>query len=102
MRIGDFTRSKALSLLFQTLSSQRQCKVTKNFANFAPIKQTIMEDFSQEPCPMGGKHELVLLMNVYTVTCGKCGKSWTRHIDDVLGKNHKPNDDSSSKSDDVG
>lgn len=61
-----------------------------------------MEDFSQEPCPMGGKHELVWLRNVYTITCKKCGQSWARHIDDVLGKGHNPNNSSSSKSEDIG
>lgn len=60
-----------------------------------------MEDISQEQCPKGGKHELVLLMNVYSITCKKCGQYWTRHIDDVLGKSHKPSNNSSSKSDDL-
>lgn len=60
-----------------------------------------MEDISQEQCPKGGKHELVLLMNVYSITCKKCGQYWTRHINDVLGKGHKPSNNSSSKSDDV-
>lgn len=45
-----------------------------------------MEDISQEQCPKGGKHELVLLMNVYSITCKKCSQYWTQHIDDVLVK----------------
>lgn len=60
-----------------------------------------MEDFSQEPCPMGGKHELTLLMNVHTITCKKCRQSWTRHIDDIIST-HNPNNSSSSKSEEVG
>lgn len=61
-----------------------------------------MEDVTQENCPKGGKHELVLLMNVYTISCKKCGQSWARHIDDIFGKSHNPNNSSSSKSEDVG
>jgi len=66
------------------------------------MKQNIMDDISKEPCPKGGKHELTLLLNVYTITCKKCGQAWSRHIDDVVTSNHNPNNFSSSKSEDVG
>ena len=61
-----------------------------------------MEDISKESCPKGGKHELILLMNVYTITCKKCGQSWCRHIDDIKIQSHKPNNFSSFKSEDEG
>lgn len=37
-----------------------------------------MEDISQEPCPKGGKHDLVLLQNIYSIVCSKCGMGWSK------------------------
>ena len=53
MRIGDFTRNKAL-FLFQTLSSLRLCKVTKILRN---LRLKIKE------------------VNIMTQLCPKCGCS---------------------------
>lgn len=40
-------QERGTSLLFQTLSSQRQRKVTKNFANFASQSHVIINGTSQ-------------------------------------------------------
>lgn len=37
-----------------------------------------MEDILQEPCPKGGKHELVFLQNIYSIVCSKCGMGWSK------------------------
>lgn len=54
---------------------------------------------SKEMCPMGGKHELVYLRNIYAITCKKCGKTQFRHAKDILGDDYSiDNKRSSSKS----
>lgn len=61
-----------------------------------------MNDMSKEMCPMGGKHELVYLRNIYAITCKKCGKTQFRHAKDILGSDYIQSSFSSSKSEDEG
>lgn len=61
-----------------------------------------MNDMSKEMCPMGGKHELVYLRNIYAITCKKCGRTQCRDAKDILGNDYISNSFSSSKSEDDG